>query len=430
VTQNPKWLCCQLGAREHYAVPRALHQTERLNLLYTDFWGGTAVRAAARLSRIRPLRTLASRFHPDLARAHVESSNLRGIAWAAASRWRFRLDGAPVRHLGYMEIGRRFACMVRDSLRRRRALPRESVVFAYDTGALETFQWLRSQGIRCILGQMDPNRVEAELVREEEKRWPGWQAEDTVVPEAYFRRRELEWAFADRVIVNSEFCRRALIEQGVPPQKLIVIPLCYEPPTQTHRSSGQTFSFSKESCPLRVLWLGQVILRKGIQYLMEAARLLEKEPIQFDIVGPLGISRSALASAPSNVVFHGRANRDQVAEWYRKSHLFVLPTLSDGFAITQLESMAHGLPVIATPCCGEVVSDGVDGLIVPARNSVALAHAIRRYVSEANLLQEHRNAALGKSDQFTISHLTERLLSLEADLFGHKREPSLGPLSS
>jgi glycosyltransferase involved in cell wall biosynthesis len=438
MAQNSKWLCCQLGAREHYAVPRALHRVGRLNMLYTDMWSGRGVQAAARLSGIGPLRALASRFHPELAGAPVESSNLRGVAWRVAARRASRSDGASGRYLGYMELGRQFACTVRDSLRRRRLLPCESLLFAYDTGALELLQWLRSKDIRGVVGQMDPNRVEAALVQEEERRWPGWQAEETAVPESYFRRRELEWAFADRVVVNSEFCRRALVEQGVPPQKLVVIPLCYEPARATGHSrlrtelkpDGARPSFSmKEGRRLRVLWLGQVILRKGIQYLMEAARLLENEPIQFEVVGPIGISRLAVASAPSNVAFHGRATRDQAAAWYGQCDLFVLPTLSDGFAITQLEAMAHGLPVIATPYCGEVVSEEIDGFIVPARNSDALAHAVRRYISEANLLQAHQDAALRKSRQFTIGRLTEALLSLEADLLGRKREPALEPES-
>ena len=66
------------------------------------------------------------------------------------------------------------------------------------------------------------------MVREEEKRWPGWVACATEVPEEYFQRREREWALADRVVVNSEFSRQALIQQGVPSGKLAVIPLCFE----------------------------------------------------------------------------------------------------------------------------------------------------------------------------------------------------------
>ena len=78
--------------------------------------------------------------------------------------------------------------------------------------------------------------------------------------------------------------------------------------------------------PLRVLFLGQVNVRKGIHYLMEAARLLEQNrvaadarrlklegdhpPVQFDIVGPVGILPGAVASAPGNMTFHGPVSRD------------------------------------------------------------------------------------------------------------------------
>jgi glycosyltransferase involved in cell wall biosynthesis len=64
-----------------------------------------------------------------------------------------------------------------------------------------------------------------------------------------------------------------------------------------------------------------------------------------------------------------------------------LPTISDGFAITQLEAMAHGLPVITTPNCGQVVTDGVDGFIVPVRDSQALADAIARLDGDRPLLR-------------------------------------------
>jgi glycosyltransferase involved in cell wall biosynthesis len=265
---------------------------------------------------------------------------------------------------------------------------------------------------------MDPNRVEAELVRSEEKQWPGWALEAIQVPEEYFARREREWALAARVVVNSEFSRQALLQQGVPPEKLVVVPLCFEikmgNPEAENRNQFRlsALEFSASS-PLKVLFLGQVILRKGIQYLLAAARQLERENIHFDVVGPIGISREAMATSPGNVTFHGRTGRDQVADWYRRSHLFVLPTLSDGFAITQLEAMAHGLPVISTPCCGEVVSDGEDGFVVPARDAGALARTFQRYLAQPDLLSSQSAAALVKAGQFTLDRLTANLMRLE-----------------
>lgn len=406
------WICAQIGAREHFAVPRALHNAGRLSALYTDYWAGSAMRQIATGPVPDAARSLALRFHPELDTAKVHSWNVRSLYWDARRRLISR-QGEAGRYQGYIEYGRLFACAVRDSLRRRSDLSPASVFFAYDTGALETMEWLRERGIACVLNQMDPAGVEMNLVREEEMAWPGWQGRTAEVPEEYCQRREREWALADCVVVNSEFSRQALIEQGVPTEKLSVIPLCYE------RISTEPLSDTRpKNAGLRVLWLGQVILRKGIQYLLEAARLLIGENVRFDVVGPIGISPDAIASAPSNVTFHGRVSRDQIGTWYRQADVFVLPTISDGFALTQLEAMAHGLPVIATPNCGKVVSHGTDGWILPIRDPQALASAIQCYLTEADLLQAHRAAAFDKVRQFSLAHLTNNLSDLEKQLRG------------
>lgn len=401
------WICSQIGAREHYAVPRAQRSVQQLDALYTDFWADAPMRKI----KIGKLRSLATRFHPDLAAAKINSWNLRALAWEADLRHRSRKDGIHNKYFGFIEVGRKFACAVRDHLRFRSVSSKDTLFFGYDTGALETMEWLRERDVTCVLDQMDPSRLEVEMMRKEEKQWPCWVSHSVEVPEEYFRRREQEWALANLVVVNSEFCRRALIQQGVPSEKLAVIPLCYE----TENSSPTVNCAPKLSRPrpLKILFLGQVILRKGIQYLMEAAKLLQNEPVHFDVVGPIGISDDAVKSAPPNMRFHGRASRDQTGAWYQQSDVFVLPTLSDGFAVTQIEAMAHGLPVIATPNCGEVVADGVDGFIVPPRDVKMLAQAINRYLTEPDLLLAHRVEALRKSKQFKLEQLTVRLLSLE-----------------
>ena len=408
------WICAQLGAREHYAVPRALHHIARLHTLLTDFWACAGLRSLAPRFGSGTLRSIASRFHQELGDARVASWNLRSLGWETMLWHKSRTDSGGGRYLGYVEVGRRFGCAVRESLQCRRDLEPETIFFTYDTGALEALEFLRERGVRCVVDQMDPNRVETNLVREEERRWPGWQNEHAEVPEEYFRRREREWALADRVVVNSEFCHQALIQQGVPAEKLVVVPLCYEPDLPSPTSDRRSLN----SGHLRVLFLGQVILRKGIQYLIEAARQLQKEPVHFDVVGPVGISRSAVASASSNVAFHGRVCRDRAVEWYRNSDVFVLPTLSDGFAITQLEAMSHGLPVIATPCCGEVVTDGKDGSIIATRDAEALAQAIDRYRNDEQLLRDHREAAFRKSREFTLNRLAKNLIGLRTSLAG------------
>lgn len=435
------WICSQIGAREHYAIPRVLHRAGKLEVLYTDFWATAPWRV---LGKLTGKSSLATRFHPELATAPVKGFNLQALR---ASRQHYANP-----YDGFLEVGEAFGKQVVRDLEKseKRKLKSgkrvsafrlspfafsSSIFFSYDTGFLEPARWIKERGGKTIVCQMDPARYEVDLVKVEEKKWPGWAKRSVEVPEAYFRRREEEWAVADLVMVNSEWSKQALTKQGVPESKLAVVPLAFEPsshrpsidgtcrpassaapmglPSAVYRAAPQRLGSRRK---LHVLFLGQVILRKGIQYLIEAARLLEKEPIHFDVVGSIGISDSVVASAPSNMTFHGPVSRDRTEGFYCSADLFVLPTLSDGFALTQLEAMAHGLPVITTPNCGEVVTDGIDGLIVPASDPNVLAEAFQMILQDPLKLEAMSEATRAKLEQFSLGRLGENLESLEERL--------------
>lgn len=408
------WICSQKGAREHYAVPRTLHAEGRLDRLYTDFWASSPWRAIGRLSGKRGLQ---SRYHPGLADAWVTSFNLRFL--------RSRRNGEMNPYARFLEDGEAFGRKVLravQSARSRSSVIESRIFFGYDTGFLEPARWIGEMGGKSIVCQMDPSRYEVDLVKAEESRWPGWAREVVEVPEEYFRRREEEWETADLVMVNSEWTRQALVRQGLREEKLVVVPLAFERENPENfgqealvRDSGFKFPVCgfTHAKPLRVLFLGQVILRKGIQYLVEAARMLVGEPVHFDVVGPIGISSDAMASSPSSMTFHGAISRDRTGGFYRAADLFVLPTLSDGFAITQLEAMSFGLPVITTPNCGEVVSDGHDGVIVPSGDPMALAEALQLILQDPEALREMAHQASLKAACFGLDRLSTNLLALE-----------------
>ena len=393
-----RWFVAQIGAREHYAVPRAIHRRGQLATLYTEAWlpGGHHFQAWP-----EPVRSLAGRFHSELASAEVVSFTLRalfGQAWRAGRHPRtlerqFRC---------YTDAGRTFARRVERQLRHQTMNPAADVYFGYDTGCLETLDRLRRDGIFTIVDQIDPARTEEELVYEESKKWPGWQAMTGRVPSFYYERLAREWDLASIVVVNSAWSKTALIQQGVPAAKIEIVPLAYELPAEPPRER-------RRAGPLKVLWLGSVILRKGIQYLLEAARLLQGSSVQIIVAGPVHIAATAVASAPSNVSFVGRVSRDRAADYYRAADVFVLPTISDGFAITQLEAMAHGVPVIATPHCGEVVNDGEDGFIIPPFSGQALAAAILDLDRDPERAAEMSRRAVAKSRRFSIAHLGQSL---------------------
>ena len=116
------------------------------------------------------------------------------------------------------------------------------------------------------------------------------------------------------------------------------------------------------------------------------------------------------------MTFHGAIARDKAPEFFGKADVFVLPTISDGFAITQIEAMAYGLPVITTSHCGEVVSNGVDGLICEALDISELVNAIKSFLEIPERLSLMREAAKLKALQFGLTQLGENLALVEARL--------------
>jgi glycosyltransferase involved in cell wall biosynthesis len=293
-------------------------------------------------------------------------------------------------------FGRWFANRVAQHLERVELNPLQDVFFGFNTSSLETLATLKTRGIFTVLDQVDPGQVEERIILEEVQRWPGWENAPSAFRPTYWDRIRAEWACADLVMVNSEWSAAGLVEQGLSRDKIIVVPLAIEP------NATRVEEPVKPAGKLKVLWLGSLILRKGIQYLVEAAHLLRHSSIEFLVAGPISLSETILRSFPANMKLIGGVTREEVHAIYRRAHVFVLPTLSDGFAVTQLEAMNHGLPVVTTPNCGRVVTDGVDGLVIPPRDSQALAEALARLDRDRPSLSEMSKNALAAASNYHL----------------------------
>lgn len=395
MAKTHQWIVSQIGWRQHYGLPRGFENTGQLKRFYTDAWCPRFLRP---LFRRGPgaMRAFATRWHGEVPAGKLVSYNFWAIQDALRAAW---TKNATIEqtYLDYLRIGRRFdRAVARDLEQPGRLDASQDAFFGFNTGSLQTLQMLRSRGVRNVLDQIDPGKVEEDMVFAEAEKWPGWQAAPGRVPREYWDHMAAEWAAADLVLVNSDWSRKALMQQGVPDEKICIVPVAYEPDV------GPIPLPRRGNAPLTILWLGSVILRKGIQYLIEAAKLLSDTSLKFVIAGPLGISAQALATAPANMKFIGRVTRDQTDPVYQQADVFVLPTISDGFAVTQVEAMSKGLPVIATPNCGQVVTDGLDGLIVPACDAAALANAIAKLDQDRHLLAEMSHNAFLRSTQFLL----------------------------
>lgn len=331
------------------------------------------------------------RWHGGLAGERVTAWNGRMLAFELAQRLR-RRRGWEVT----IARNRVFQRLVAADLERFDPGPGEVVLFSYSYAARELFRVARRRGWRTVLGQIDPGPEEERIVAAERERYAHLASSWQPAPASYWDEWREEVELADEVMVNSEWSRRCLRKEGVADDKLRVVPLVYEEPRcaveDAAGASGghapcRTPGAIAEAASLRVLFLGQINLRKGVGRLLDAMRLLRDEPIELVLAGPTQIPPGAWADLP-RVRWVGPVPRSEVGGHYAAADCFILPTLSDGYALTQLEALARGLPVIASKHCGEAVTHGRNGWILEDLEPATIAEMLRGLRQRGTALPE------------------------------------------
>lgn len=396
------WIVCQIGAREHYVIAEELHRRGQLRALVTDRWvppGSLAARVPGAAGQ-----RLADRFNPALADAPVTHFTAASLA----REGRARLPGAASGWHKIMADNAWFerqavAALATGNLLAGAVKP---VVFAYSYAALGILQAAKAAGCVTVLGQIDPAVAEEDIVAALPQSAGTFQR----TPPGYWPRWRQECALADHIVVNSAWSRDGLVQAGIDAAKLHVVPLAYAAPAPPHRPVVPA-AFTAQR-PLKVLFLGSLIARKGIHEVIGAARQLADEPVEFHLVGPGGDALQGEMAGLSQVIDHGPVPRGEVARHFVAADLFVLPTHSDGFALTQLEAQAHGLPVIASRRCGDVVQDEVNGTLLPEISAEALAAAVRGYLADPARLAAQGQAALSGLERFNPRRVVADLVRI------------------
>ena len=402
-----KWICCQLGARESYAIPRALFRVALLECLLTDAW----FPPYSLLARIFGQKSkLAERFHDELSDARVKAFSSSLVLFETLTRARGLAMWPSI--LARNQWFQRKVANALTSDSRFQTFDRP-VFLSYSYTALEPFRYAKSRGWKTVLAQIDPGPEEETIVAEEAARIPELVGDWQPAPPQYWEYWRKECDLADRIFVNSEWSLDGLIRDGVAPEKVSVIPLAYEVSDVGSRTSDVRLTrsypvrFTRER-PLRVLFLGLINLRKGAARLLEAARILRNEPVEFWMVGPVEIANASTITDDRRVKWFGPVTRNKAAEFYRNADVFLLPTLSDGFAITQLEAQAHGLPIIASKNCGKVVENGLNGMVLDEPTAVCIAAAVRGCIANPDRLNKLASASHVRN-RFTLQALADQL---------------------
>jgi glycosyltransferase involved in cell wall biosynthesis len=245
------------------------------------------------------------------------------------------------------------------------------------------------------------------------------------------RLQKLVCRFADCVLVNADAIRDRLIEQGYDPGKIVVIRNGIAPSNFARRERSAVLRAELGFPPSArlVAVFSRLNPMKGVEYFLDAAFILaERFPdVRFLVAGDGGSKkeledRACRLGLGSRIVFTGF--RSDVRDLLSEAAISVLPSLSEGTSNTLLESMAAGIPVVATNVGGnpEVIEDGISGLLVPPRDSAAIAAAVGRLLEDEELSSRLGQAGMRRvSDLFSLSrsvHETEHLYQRLAQVKG------------
>ena len=284
------------------------------------------------------------------------------------------------------------------------AVPKSDLVIGLATLALATGRAAHARGDRFVLDRACPHvDFQQALVQEEAARVGA-----KFYPEpAWFRERQLEeYATADQILTPSHYTASSFPAELR--EKCIVAPLL-------GRAAAKGEIQLARNTPFTVGVLGGNPLRKGYIYLLEAwkrlalpdARLMIRSSSDFSKYPKLA---ELLKELPNVEILDYIPN---IAEFYQRCDLFVLPSTDDGFGMALFEAMANGVPSIATRNCGasELLVDGRDGLVIDARSVDQLAEAMLKLYQDEDLRQAIALAGKDAVERISASRVYETVLA-------------------
>jgi len=370
--------------------------------LYDTGRGITSRRCLARMPRPlrdRVERELRRRRHPELNAGLVmtlATYHLISTSGRRALKWLHQLNFDDLDAWAH----RRFDAALASRLP---TVPSIQAVHAFEGAALATFESARRLDMKTILDVPSANEYFQRVELEESNRSNGPGARESRYGHRLVHERDL----ADVLLAPSEYVETCLREAGVPQSKIVRLPYGADPLVFTPPTSRSSDSF-------RVVFVGQLGLRKGVRYLLEAWRLLALPRAELILVGRSDAAgRQILKQYAGSYRWVGACPKYEVHRWFQEADVFAFPSLAEGSALATYEALATGLPVVTTPNSGSVVRDGIEGYLVPPRDTDALCDRLSKLHADPALRERMGGAARHTIEtNYTWNHYRRRLGTL------------------
>lgn len=199
---------------------------------------------------------------------------------------------------------------------------------------------------------------------------------------------------ADYVVVTRGFAYESFIKEGFPKEKLV--PVYFG----INLEKFKDFKRDKKDDKFRAIFVGQVTLRKGIQYLLQAWQELNLKDSELIVIGNICPDMEKIVknySTNHSIKFIGFD--PDLKKHYQNSDVFIFPTIEEGSALVNYEAMAASLPIITTHNSGTIARNNKEGLIIPIRDVKSLKEKImwvRTHPRESKILGKNARKLVEK----------------------------------
>ncbi len=232
----------------------------------------------------------------------------------------------------------------------------------------------------------------------------------------WMRKKVIKFLYpkAKRIIANSRGLQEELINFcHLPEEKIITI---YNPADidyiRTLSAVDVEEDIFSEETPI-VLAIGRLTSQKGFDYLIKAIHIVNLEGLKtYLVLLGQGKEEKKLKKLVSQLQIEDRVFllgfQSNPYKYLARATVFVLSSLYEGFPNVLLEAMALGVPSVATRCPtgpDELITDGVDGLLVPPADAEALAEAIKRLLSDKSLRKALGAKARKRAEEFEVKKI-------------------------
>lgn len=200
-----------------------------------------------------------------------------------------------------------------------------------------------------------------------------------------------EYEYCDLITVPTHFVANTFHKKGVPMDKIAIIPYGVD--------LEMFYPVKKEDGRFRVLYAGQISYRKGIPYLLNAFSDIKLPDFELVLLGKVQPEiASYFYKNLGNGHYFGLQKRSDLSWWYSQSSVFVIASIEEGLATVIAQAMACALPIVATQNSGaeELVTDGIEGFIIPARDPEILREKVLYLYENPEIRENMGRAALEK----------------------------------